>query len=256
MGMQLEAKAALKKGLSIARKQADDHPTVTGIVGPVADCLRDAGWALWSLGSMAEALAAFEQERAIRHRMSAHQPGKDVDRDWLANCETNSAAALVALGRLPEAAACCNRAIAIREDLVKRQPTNHRFQQNLAESLMRLGNVRAASGDAAGAAATWRRAAAKFASDPPGGEGAIFRACCHGSLAGLAGVAGSGVSIEEGAVEAESAMDILRRAVADGYRDRELMRIEPGLDPLRTRSDFRLQMMDLAMPADPFARID
>jgi serine/threonine-protein kinase len=256
MGMRLEAKEAFEKGLSIVQRQADDHPSITGIQGPAGDCLRDAGWALWRLGWTAEALTAFSRERAIRHRLSADRPGKDVDRDWLANCETNSAAALVALGRLPEAGACCDRAIAIREDLVQRQPTNHRFQQNLAESLMRLGSVRAAAGDATDAAAIWRRATAKFANHPPGGESAIFRACCHGALAGLAGVAGSGVSHAEGTAEAEKAMDVLRRAVAHGYRDRDLMRIEPGLDPLRTRSDFQLLMMDLAMPADPFARSD
>jgi tetratricopeptide (TPR) repeat protein len=254
MGMRLEAKVALQKGSSIVQKQADDHPSITGIQSPAADCLRDAGWALWRLGWTAEALTAFGHERAIRHRLGADRPGKDVHRDWLANCETNTAAALVALGRVSEAAACCDRAIAIREDLVKRQPTNHRFQQNLAESLMRLGNVRAAAGDAAGAAAIWRRAAAKFASHPPGGESAIFRACCHGALAGLAGVAGSSVSNAEGTAEAENAMDVLRQAVAHGYRDRDLMLIEPGLDPLRTRPDFRLLMMDLAMPAVLFAR--
>src|SRR5262249_36127974 len=149
----------------------------------------------------------------------------------------NSAAALVALGRLPEAGACCDRAIAIREDLVKRQPTNHSFQQNLAESLMRLGSVRAAAGDAAAAAAIWRRATGKLASQPPGGESAIFRACCHGALAGLAGVAGSGVSNAEGTAEAEKAMDVLHQAVAHGYRDHDLMLIEPGLDPLRSRDD-------------------
>jgi tetratricopeptide (TPR) repeat protein len=253
MGMRLAAKVAFEKGVSIALKQADDHPSITGIQGPAADCLRDAGWALWRSGWTAEALAAFDRERAIRHRLGADRPGKDMDRDWLANCETNSAAALVALGRLPEANACCDRAIAIREDLVERQPTNHHFQQNLAESLMRLGSVRAAAGDPAGAAATWRRATAKFASHPPGGESAIFRACCHGALAGLAGVADSGVSNAEGTAEAERAMDVLRGAVAHGYRDRDLMLIEPGLDPLRTRSDFRLLMMDLAMPAVPFA---
>jgi hypothetical protein len=151
------------------------------------------------LGWPAEALTAFDRERAIRHRLGADRPGKDVDRDWLANCETNSAAALVALGQLPEAGVCCDRAIAIREDLVKRQTTNHRFQQNLAESLMRLGGVRAAAGDAAGAATLWRRAAATFAGHPPGGESAVFRACCHGALTAITRVASAGVSVADGA---------------------------------------------------------
>jgi hypothetical protein len=205
------------------------------------------------LGWPAEALAAFDRERAIRHRLGAARPGDDKDRDWLANCETNCAAALVALGRLPEAAACCDRAIAIREDLVRRQPTNHRFPQNLAESLMRLGIVRAAAGDAAGAATLWRRAAATFASHPPGGESTVFRACCHGALAALASVASARVSAADGAAHAEEAMAILRREVAGGYRDFALLRVEPGLEALRSRDDFRQMMMDLVFPDEPFA---
>ena len=91
---------------------------------------------------------------------------------------------------------------------------------------------------------------------PPSGEPAIFRACCHGSLAGLAGAAGSGISAAEAASQAEEAMAILRRAVAGGYRDVDHLRVEPGLNPLRTRDDFQLLMMDLAFPAEPFARGD
>ena len=49
-------------------------------------------------------------------------------------------------------------------------------------------------------------------------------------------------------------MDALRQAVAAGYRDFGSMRVNTDLDPLRDRDDFRLLMMDLAMPADPFAR--
>jgi hypothetical protein len=34
------------------------------------------------------------------------------------------------------------------------------------------------------------------------------------------------------------------------------MRTDTDLDPSRSRSDFQLLMMDMAMPADPFARRD
>ena len=48
-------------------------------------------------------------------------------------------------------------------------------------------------------------------------------------------------------------MALLRRAVAMGYRSTDVYRTEDALDPLRDREDFRLLMMDLAFPADPFA---
>jgi hypothetical protein len=48
-------------------------------------------------------------------------------------------------------------------------------------------------------------------------------------------------------------MGLLRRAVADGYRDADAIAREVALDPLRPRPDFRLLMLDLAFPDRPFA---
>jgi hypothetical protein len=49
-------------------------------------------------------------------------------------------------------------------------------------------------------------------------------------------------------------MAILRRAIDGGYREVGLIRVEPELDPLRSRDDFRVLLLDLAFPADPFPR--
>ena len=70
-------------------------------------------------------------------------------------------------------------------------------------------------------------------------------------LSGLAGMAGSGMTASDGAIEAERAMDILRGIIAAGYRAPAL-RTEAALDPLRDRPDFQLLMMDVAFPTDPF----
>ncbi len=95
--------------------------------------------------------------------------------------------------------------------------------------------------------------AALYASHPPNGEPAIFRACCHGSLAGLGGLAAAGVTADEAKSLADEAMAILRRAVARGYRPGDLLQVEPGLMPLRERDDFRLMTMDQLFPAEPIA---
>ena len=212
------------------------------------------GWSLWKAGRTAEALATFERERAIWRELAAAGPADASDSRRLANCETNTAAALVSSGRLAEARACCDRAIAIREDLVRGDPDERGLWPG-------PGGEPAAVGRREGGGRRHRRrgrrlarAAALYAGHPPGrGEPAIFRACCRGSLAGLAGKAGSGISAAEGPAHAEEAMAILRRAVAGGYRDPDHLRVEPGLDPLRSRDDFRLLMMDLAFPDEPFA---
>ena len=70
-------------------------------------------------------------------------------------------------------------------------------------------------------------------------------ACCHAALAGLAGRAGSGVSAAEGEEAAARAMEWLGRAVANGYRNTNQLRIESALDPLRNRADFKKLMAEL-----------
>jgi eukaryotic-like serine/threonine-protein kinase len=50
------------------------------------------------------------------------------------------------------------------------------------------------------------------------------------------------------------AVDLLRRAVAMGFRELTQLAKDPDLDVLRDRPDFQLLIMDLAFPAQPFAR--
>jgi hypothetical protein len=56
-----------------------------------------------------------------------------------------------------------------------------------------------------------------------------------------------------GASEADAAVALLQKAVGLGYRGADAFGTEDALDPLRGRDDFKRLMMDLAMPADPFA---
>jgi hypothetical protein len=88
----------------------------------------------------------------------------------------------------------------------------------------------------------------------PTGENLFIFACIRAALAGLVDRTGSGVSAAEAASEAETAMVLLHRAVGMGYRYPDAYRTEDALDLLRGRDDFRLLLMDLTMPAEPFAR--
>jgi hypothetical protein len=49
-------------------------------------------------------------------------------------------------------------------------------------------------------------------------------------------------------------VDCLGRAIAIGYRNADELRVESALDPLRSRDDFRLLILDVAFPADPFTQ--
>ena len=50
-------------------------------------------------------------------------------------------------------------------------------------------------------------------------------------------------------------MALLRKAAGMGYSAPATYRTETALDPLRGRDDFRLFVMDLAMPAQPLATL-
>jgi len=73
-------------------------------------------------------------------------------------------------------------------------------------------------------------------------------------LVGLAGRKGSGLWVDQGSVKAEQAMSVLSKAVALGYRNAAFLRTEPALHSRRDRPDFRLLMLDLVFPGEPFAR--
>jgi hypothetical protein len=126
------------------------------------------------------------------------------------------------------------------------------YRSHLAYSFHRRGLARGDLGDTAGAAADARRAVALAEGLPSGRGQDLFQTpCAHAALAGLAG---SGVSAAEAVTEADAAMALLRRAAAVGHRNPDAYRTEDALDPLRSRDDFRVLMMDLAMPDDAFAR--
>ncbi len=114
-------------------------------------------------------------------------------------------------------------------------------------------------GNSAGAAVDFRRALTLCDGLPPRSAWDFFEmkmACCHAALADMAGRAGSDVWAAERQIEADKAMDWLRRAVAAGYRNANELRIESALDPLRDRGDFRNLILDMAFPVEPFASAD
>jgi hypothetical protein len=78
-------------------------------------------------------------------------------------------------------------------------------------------------------------------------------ACYHALLGGLAAEPGSGLTPAEGRAQADRAMAALRRAVDGGLRDLASIRTDSDLKALGDRPDFQLLLMDLAMPAEPFA---
>jgi serine/threonine-protein kinase len=283
-GRLSEAEAEFRPALAIRQKLAEDYPDVFWVgttpdyrkemavqyQREVADSLGALASLLTEGGRFAEASEYYSKEAALRQKIvdvtssdavvsrEGVEYYREMDRDDLANCQTNTANVLRKMGKLAEARAACDTALTLRERLVKAflksWPENPRYRERLAESYLRSGQVLSDLGDPRSSVFAWRHAIELYdevtSSEP---SHMFLLACCHASLAGLAGRPDSGVPAEEGPTESDRAMHWLHRAAAVGYRSPATYRAETALDPLRDLDDFRLLLLDLAFPADPFA---
>ena len=64
----------------------------------------------------------------------------------------------------------------------------------------------------------------------------------------------SGLSIGNARAGADRTLDALPSAAASGYRNLALMRADPDLAPINSRTDFIIVLRDPEFPADVFAR--
>jgi serine/threonine-protein kinase len=249
------AEAECRTALAIDQKLAGDDPKKTFFRSLVAESRVSLGRVLFVTGKPGEAEAECRMALAIFQSLADENPGDAIVRDGVASSLVNLGDAVRSMGRPAEARSEYERAIALFEQPVLQNPAGAWHRYMLACSLRRRALILRALGDPAGAAADVQRALALYDGPAPRAIEFMFEAgCCHAMLAGLAGRAGSGISAAEGARESERAMEWLRRAVALGYRNAHELRMESALDLLRGRADFRPLMLDLAFPADPFAR--
>jgi eukaryotic-like serine/threonine-protein kinase len=142
---------------------------------------------------------------------------------------------------------------ALAEALASASPKVPSYRGRQADSLRRLAWLKLDTGETAGADADARRAVTLFEGLPSRlGREWFALACARATLAAAAG-RGERTSALLAPGLADQAMTDLRQAAAGGWRNPAAYRYEPALGPLRDREDFKLLMMDLAMPAKPFA---
>jgi tetratricopeptide (TPR) repeat protein len=233
---------------------ADENPAVTAFRDDLGLTHSILSLALYQAGNPAEGMAEAREAVAIQQQQVDENPTDTVRRDVLAFHFEGLGDAARSAGQTGDAKIAYERAIALLERRVQEEPTNSRHRFSLSDATCRRGLTLRNLGDTAGAVGDIRRALQLCEGlTATHGLDRYNTACCYSAFAGMAGQAGSGVTATEAARAADKAMELLARSVAVGIRNTNEFRIESALDPLRSRDDFQLLMMDAAFPAEPFA---
>jgi eukaryotic-like serine/threonine-protein kinase len=253
-GRSADAEAEYRQAVEVQQKLADDNPAVTEFRGRLADSHNNLGLLLSDTGQRPEAEAEHRMALAIRQKLADDHPTVSEYRRGVTYSLINVGDLLTGSGHGTEAIDCFARSREILEALVQENPSVEENRNLLAFSLSRLGSARRRAGDHRGAAADLRRAIALWE-----GLAAISLearydlARNHALLAVLVAEGGSGLSPAEGRAYSEQAVEVIKRLVAEGYRNPNSS-IEPDFASLRRRPDFQLLLLDLAFPTEPIAR--
>ncbi|MBY0397028.1 MAG: tetratricopeptide repeat protein, partial [Thermoleophilia bacterium] len=249
-----KAEVEYRQAIAILAAIAREQPAMVVYRLRLATTHRFLGEVLRRSGRPSEAERELRETLAITVAAAETMSGAIFVNNEVATAHNNLGDAIRAQGRTAEARDCYERAIAIRERLVKEDLKTPIFRSHLAWSLRRRGLTRIDLGDLAGGIADTRRALNLWDGlNSLSGEEWFETGCAHATLAGLAARVDSGVPPDAAPAEALGAIRALRRAIGLGYRDGKAIRAERALDPVRDQPDFKALLMDLAVPADPFA---
>jgi len=205
-------------------------------------------------GRTAQARASREPALAVATSLAdSHHCDLSIQNE-LALAYLDTAELLATTGQASETLPWLDKALAIQRKLVETEPSQQQYRMYLGDGLRHRGIVLQKCGRPAEAVLAFRDAIdvlEGLANPSPGDLYDI--ACCQSLLCGAAIEAGSGLTLAAARAEADKAIERLRRVISAGWSQAALMRFDTDLDPIRSRQDFQLLVMDLGWPADSFA---
>ena len=199
-------------------------------------------------------LRAVERERLQGHALAEANPSVTLYEVNLASSYNNSGSLLLQIGRPTDARTAYENSRMIIQKLIDANPTVGRFQSTLENAWLGIGVATEEMGNAPEAAVAYRKSIVvqeQVATLVPVEKYNL--AILHSRLAGVFTLPGSTLAAAENAAEADRAMAWFRKANDAGYRVVSPGRTDTDFAVLRSRLDFKLLMMDLVMPSDPFA---
>ncbi len=201
-----------------------------------------------------EAMESYKRAVAVASKAADAHPGDLSFQSQLGGALGAVADFCLATGKPSEALPWSTKALAIRRKTVEAERSQQTYRWPLAVTLGRHGRALQKCGRPAEAVSAFREAIAILEGLVEPNYVVVYAIASDQSLlSGVASDAGSGLTAVNGRAEADKAMETLRRAVAAGFRDTNRLRVDTDLDPIRSRPDFQMLMLDLAFPSNPFA---
>jgi hypothetical protein len=192
--------------------------------------------------------------RPVWESIALEHPEHLNARSMLGATLNNLGLALAKLGRSEDDDDAYREAIALQRAALDKAPEVAQFRLFLTHHYANLAEVQRTRGRPAEAAASAPEWQQLWPTDP----GQLFGAARALSRCAPLVARDQAVPTQGGEAErrryADMAMRALRQAVSCGEGDLAPFQWEPALEPLRSCADFKAMMMDLAVPADPFAR--
>jgi serine/threonine protein kinase/tetratricopeptide (TPR) repeat protein len=251
-----EAEPELRKALAIYRKLADDNPAFTDVRSRLANTHKGLGSLLSAAGRASEADAEFRKSMALYQKLAQDNPAATDFRSGLADSHHKLGDLLNNTGRPSDAEAESNQAVALFQKLADDNPAVTDFRAGLAFALTGLGRALHREGRGASAVEPLRRAITLREAIPDLSVAARYDlARDYSLLASIAADPRAGLPADSAPVNANRAIAALRRAVATGDRTAHNLSTDPDLAPLRDRPDFRLLLLDVEFPDEPFAPV-
>jgi tetratricopeptide (TPR) repeat protein len=251
LGQPDAALRLFEKARPIRERLAAANPSVPQFQTEYGIIFLDLGRILWLLGRKEEAIGHREKGCDLLQRVVSANPAVLDYQRWLIYGLFGLGSMRLEVGRIDAAIKAYQKGQDLRESVHRRNPSWASIHTPLAEGLSGLAQAQTRAGRTAVALRHLERARAIDEGLAAASATSRYGVACD--LALCIPLVSRG---EERRRYGDEAMEALDQAIRQGYRDVAHMAKDKDLEALRSRSDFQLLMMDLAMPADPFARAD
>jgi tetratricopeptide (TPR) repeat protein len=233
LGQWPAAEQAYRQAVEIQTKLAVDFPTVPQYCQEQAGSCVNLGNVLRGQGQAEASLAWFAKAIALLEPLVQKKPDLITKRLFLRNAHWGRAQALDKLAQHAEAVKDWDRALALNAV----PADERRIRRNRVQSLARTGEH---------AKAVTEANALAEAKDADAGTLYDLACVCAIASAKVKGAKNPGADASRLAEEyAARAVELLRQAVAKGFKDIEHMKKDTDLDALREREDFKKLLAEM-----------